>query len=221
MSNYFCEKLMEDISSWNVFFIAADEDSMDLALRFHDDLDFLNISSEIIGYGEDYGEIFNEGDCILAISKSGRDDFLMKVVKSARLNGVNVYSFCSNFRSGLALLSDEVFVIKDKENFTLICSKTIDEIIEKLHNNNFQADDEFDDSFLAYGNPDDVAEFVGKVVDIKVKVGDSIEPGDVVCVVEEMKMENEICSDITGVVEEILIKPGDDLFTNSKILKIR
>jgi len=49
----------------------------------------------------------------------------------------------------------------------------------------------------------------GKILDIYVKVGDEVELGQVVAVLEAMKMENEIGSTIEGKVKEVLVKPGD------------
>lgn len=41
-----------------------------------------------------------------------------------------------------------------------------------------------------------------------VKVGDMINEGDVVCIVEAMKVMNEIKSDKSGIVKEVLVKDG-------------
>ena len=42
-----------------------------------------------------------------------------------------------------------------------------------------------------------------------VNVGDRIEPGQTLCIVEAMKVMNEIESDVSGVVEKILIDNGN------------
>jgi biotin carboxyl carrier protein len=49
----------------------------------------------------------------------------------------------------------------------------------------------------------------GTIVRIPVKVGDRVEKGDVVVVVEAMKMENEIESSVSGVVKTIKVSKGD------------
>jgi acetyl-CoA carboxylase biotin carboxyl carrier protein len=41
-----------------------------------------------------------------------------------------------------------------------------------------------------------------------VKVGDSVETGQILCIIEAMKLMNEIESDVTGVVAKILVKNG-------------
>ena len=47
----------------------------------------------------------------------------------------------------------------------------------------------------------------GKIISIDVKVGDAVKEGDVVCVLESMKMENPILSPVDGSVVEIGVKP--------------
>ncbi len=49
----------------------------------------------------------------------------------------------------------------------------------------------------------------GKVLDIEVKVGDTVEEGDVICYVESMKMENPIVSPVAGKVTEISVTKGE------------
>lgn len=41
-----------------------------------------------------------------------------------------------------------------------------------------------------------------------VKVGDTVAVGDVVCIIEAMKFMNEVTSDVSGTVTEILVKDG-------------
>ena len=55
----------------------------------------------------------------------------------------------------------------------------------------------------------------GKIISVDVKVGDSVKEGDVICVLESMKMENPIMSPVDGTVVEIgvepdrVVKPGE------------
>jgi len=48
----------------------------------------------------------------------------------------------------------------------------------------------------------------GKVLAIKVKVGDEVEPGQPVVVLEAMKMENELAAEHPGTVGRIHVEPG-------------
>ncbi len=49
----------------------------------------------------------------------------------------------------------------------------------------------------------------GRVVSVKVKEGDAVKMGSPILVLEAMKMQNEIVSNMDGVVREIRIKEGD------------
>jgi acetyl-CoA/propionyl-CoA carboxylase, biotin carboxylase, biotin carboxyl carrier protein len=49
----------------------------------------------------------------------------------------------------------------------------------------------------------------GTVVKVLVAVGDSVEPGQAVAVLEAMKMENNITAETAGAVTEIKVQPGD------------
>lgn len=48
----------------------------------------------------------------------------------------------------------------------------------------------------------------GNIVDIKVKVGDSVKAGDVLLILEAMKMENEITAPSAGTVKELKASKG-------------
>ncbi|MDP6985756.1 MAG: biotin/lipoyl-containing protein [Candidatus Thalassarchaeaceae archaeon] len=60
----------------------------------------------------------------------------------------------------------------------------------------------------------------GKVVSILVSEGDSISAGDVVLVLEAMKMQNEIKATIDGVVSEIKCDAGERVEANVPLLEI-
>jgi biotin carboxyl carrier protein len=49
----------------------------------------------------------------------------------------------------------------------------------------------------------------GKVIAVLVSLGDSVEKGQGLVIVEAMKMENEVRSPVAGEIKEIKVKPGD------------
>ena len=49
----------------------------------------------------------------------------------------------------------------------------------------------------------------GMVIKVNVEVGDEVKAGDTICVIEAMKMENDIQAEADGVVEEIFVGDGD------------
>jgi len=48
----------------------------------------------------------------------------------------------------------------------------------------------------------------GKIVSVKVKEGEEVKEGQVVCILEAMKMENEISAPKSGKVKEIRVSEG-------------
>lgn len=53
-----------------------------------------------------------------------------------------------------------------------------------------------------------------------VKVGDTVSAGDVVCIIESMKLMNEINSEFGGRVAEIYVNNGDAVEYGQKIMRI-
>lgn len=47
----------------------------------------------------------------------------------------------------------------------------------------------------------------GKITGVNVKVGDEVQEGDVICLLESMKMENPILAPVTGKIVELEIAP--------------
>jgi acetyl-CoA/propionyl-CoA carboxylase biotin carboxyl carrier protein len=57
----------------------------------------------------------------------------------------------------------------------------------------------------------------GTVLAVEVGEGDEVRPGQVICVVEAMKMENEITAHSAGVISGLSIAPGDAVATGQVI----
>ncbi|RBI64284.1 carbamoyl phosphate synthase [halophilic archaeon] len=55
------------------------------------------------------------------------------------------------------------------------------------------------------------AEMQGTILDVKVEEGDEISSGDVVCVLEAMKMENDVVASRGGTVTQVAIGEGDSV----------
>ncbi len=51
----------------------------------------------------------------------------------------------------------------------------------------------------------------GKIIRVLVKEGDEVQEGDVLGVLEAMKMENELRASKSGVVKEVTVGPGSDV----------
>jgi biotin carboxyl carrier protein len=60
----------------------------------------------------------------------------------------------------------------------------------------------------------------GNIISIKVKPGDAVGEGDVLCVLEAMKMENEICAPRAGTVESVLASEGSSVSVGDTLILI-
>ena len=60
----------------------------------------------------------------------------------------------------------------------------------------------------------------GTILDIKVKPGQSVKKGDVICVLEAMKMENDIPAPCDGVVASINVQKGATVAANDVLASL-
>ena len=65
-----------------------------------------------------------------------------------------------------------------------------------------------------------VSPIQGQVTNVKVKVGDKVQKGDVLLIVEAMKLENEVVSPFEGQVAEILVSKGQNVKAKDVIVTI-
>jgi pyruvate carboxylase subunit B len=61
----------------------------------------------------------------------------------------------------------------------------------------------------------------GMLIKLNVEVGDEVSAGDTICVIEAMKMENDVQSEVDGVVEEIFVESGDALSIGDCLMVIK
>ena len=54
-----------------------------------------------------------------------------------------------------------------------------------------------------------------------VKVGDKVKPGDVLCIIEAMKLMNEITAEVGGTIEEICVKNAEVVDFGRIMFRIR
>ena len=128
-------------------------------------------------------------------------------------------SLMRNIPSGNIQTEDKVYEVdkevKNKNNDTIV------EVASKI--NPVTAPIEEDEDLIVITSPmvgtfyttpsPDSAAFV--------KVGDSVNTGDVLCIIEAMKLMNEIESDAHGVIKQILVKDGDMVEYGQPLFKIK
>ena len=61
----------------------------------------------------------------------------------------------------------------------------------------------------------------GKIVSIAISEGQQVSEGDVVMILEAMKMQNEISAPISGIVSEINCRPGSSVDANVPLIVIK
>jgi len=66
-----------------------------------------------------------------------------------------------------------------------------------------------------------VSQMTGRITRVDVKVGDTVAEGDVLLVVEAMKMENEITAPVGGVVKDISVNAGARVSEGDTLLVIQ
>ena len=89
-------------------------------------------------------------------------------------------------------------------------------LIEFVDENAPEGDDD-----CACGGPTLNAPMGGTVIEILVKKGDAVKKGQEVMVYEAMKMQNNIESEIEGVVNRILVEPGDVIGANQPLIEFK
>ncbi len=65
-----------------------------------------------------------------------------------------------------------------------------------------------------------IAPMQGLIVKIPVSPGDSVKLGDVVAVLEAMKMQNDIVTTVAGQVREVYVKEGQVVSPSQPLLAI-
>lgn len=71
------------------------------------------------------------------------------------------------------------------------------------------------------GNGELISPIPGKIIKIYTKSGESVEVGQVVLVIEAMKMEYRICADISGRLEELFCQEGDQVSLGQKLAQVK
>lgn len=66
-----------------------------------------------------------------------------------------------------------------------------------------------------------LAPIQGNVLNVLVKNGQKVKKGDVLLLIEAMKLENEVNSPVDGEVVEVLINKGQEVTNNQILVKIK
>lgn len=66
-----------------------------------------------------------------------------------------------------------------------------------------------------------LAPIQGVVIDVKTSIGQKVKKGDILLLIEAMKLENEVNASVDGEVVEILVTKGQNVSTNEVLIKIK
>ena len=66
-----------------------------------------------------------------------------------------------------------------------------------------------------------VAPLPGTILDVKVAPGQAVKTGEIVIIMEAMKMETEVVAAADGVVDSILVKKGDAVDTDATLITLK
>lgn len=71
------------------------------------------------------------------------------------------------------------------------------------------------------GNKSILAPLQGTLTDVKVKIGDTVKKGQVVCIIEAMKLENEVSSPFDGEVVNIVASKGKNVASKELLIELK
>jgi biotin carboxyl carrier protein len=126
------------------------------------------------------------------------------------VGGDSIHSLILNNRShGVQItgVGDSEYEVKNRGDLFRI--RVIDEL-KKMRQSRPQP--------IVTGRQTITAQMPGIIHKVYVQPGQKVQTGDPLCVLEAMKMENEILSPIDGEIKEVFIKEGDKMTVNEKMI---
>lgn len=70
-------------------------------------------------------------------------------------------------------------------------------------------------------SPKKITAFIpGAIFDIKVKEGSKVKEGEVLLILEAMKMRNELIAPMDGVVDKVMVKKGDNVGKDQVLIEL-
>jgi biotin carboxyl carrier protein len=115
-------------------------------------------------------------------------------------------------------MTESVFVSETSDNNYCVHLKGLDFICRRNDELNYTKDYSNVDAKnndMTYYSP-----MPGKVIKVNVKEGDEVKEGDVLCVVEAMKMENNIKAMASAKVAKVLVDEGDKVDVKTILIEL-
>ena len=73
---------------------------------------------------------------------------------------------------------------------------------------------------IKVGNGTVSSSIPGKIISLNVSIGEKVKQGDVLAILEAMKMQNEIVAPIKGIIKQINCDSGDSIIANAPLIII-
>lgn len=140
------------------------------------------------------------------------DDNYLKMDKSEVRNTSS--SDYSNYESDKSIDTNKNISSKIENNI---------EVLDKKRDSVDSLEKEIDENLTIITSPmvGTFYEAPGVDLDAFVKVGDSIKEGDTLCIIEAMKLMNELESEINGEIVSIMVKNGEMVEYGKPLFKVR
>ena len=84
-----------------------------------------------------------------------------------------------------------------------------------------EAKQEIQSSDVVEGTKSVSAPIQGNIIDVLVNKGQKVKKGDVLLLIEAMKLENEVNAPVDGEIVEILVTKGQNVSSNQLLVKIK
>ncbi len=114
------------------------------------------------------------------------------------------------------LVKMKIYKIKVNGKYYEVEGSAVDEVVAEI-----KAETKKVENVVSQGDNVILAPIAGKVLEVKVNVGDMVKKGQTVAIIEAMKLENEIQSAFAGQVSAINIKKGDDVKNKDELIVLK
>jgi biotin carboxyl carrier protein len=150
------------------------------------------------------------------------DGTAYKIVVEGNSILVNGQPFVVGFEEGRVLVDGTLYDVTLEDNRAVVGGITYDLVVEGLEQNVgaglVPAPRPAATAVVAEGAVSAI--MPGKIIRVLVAQGDQVAEGDVVCILEAMKMENELKAPKAGLVKALHVQPGRDVEMGTVLAEI-
>lgn len=159
--------------------------------------------------------VLHEGEEHQVVIEKQEDGYLVMLgAEEHRFNLLlNTKTLCSFQIDGSEILEADVQFNQDKCDLFVRNVPYHLEVFDPRRRKASQSDASGGDGLIAAPMP-------GKIVDVLVTQGDTVEAGQPLVIIEAMKMQNELTAPIAGTIAEVSVKAGDTVEADAKLVVV-